>query len=423
MKKIAEYKLSELPNLMGSLLHFSTQFKYSSILSSNQYKDKFGKYELLAAFGAVRLIESSTTSFDQLQKAIEDSPSWLFGHLSYDLKNELEELESNHQDNFEFENLSFFEPEFLFVQKQGDLVISIYVHETANQTLLDHVFESQVKPLNEFPFLEPKMTKDEYLEAIQKLKGEIQYGNIYEINYCQEFYTQAPKFHPQRAYLKLLNQSKTPFSAFYQCDKNYLLCASPERYIAKRSQEIISQPIKGTAKRGLTELEDDEIKESLRKDLKEQTENVMIVDLVRNDLSITAKRGSVEVEELFGVYTFPQVHQLISTIKSKLELGTHFVEVLKHSFPMGSMTGAPKISAMKIAEQHEKSRRGLYSGSVGYICPNGDFDFNVVIRSLIYHESTNYLSLSVGGAITNLADSEAEYNECLLKAKAIFDNK
>jgi para-aminobenzoate synthetase component 1 len=214
-----------------------------------------------------------------------------------------------------------------------------------------------------------------------------------------------------------------PFSAFYKNESNFLMGASPERYIRKVGEYIYSQPIKGTIKRGQNKVEDEQLKQELRQDLKEQTENVMIVDLVRNDLSRTAAKGSVKVEELFGVYTFPQVHQLISTIKSTLSDKFSMFDVIDTTFPMGSMTGAPKISAMQLTENLEKSRRELYSGSVGYISPKGDFDFNVVIRSLLYNAESGYLSLTVGGAITKMAEAEKEYNECMLKAKAIFDLK
>jgi para-aminobenzoate synthetase component 1 len=147
----------------------------------------------------------------------------------------------------------------------------------------------------------------------------------------------------------------------------------------------------------------------------------MIVDLVRNDLSRTATKGSVEVEELCGIYTFKQVHQMISTVVSQVENTTSAVEIIKTTFPMGSMTGAPKISAMKIIEELEETKRGLYSGAIGYFSPEGDFDFNVVIRSILYNSKNQYLSFSVGSAITSEATAEGEYEECLLKAKAMFE--
>lgn len=418
-----EYQVETIPDLIGSLVEFAKQFSHASILSSNVYKDKYGKYEILAGFGAHRIIAIEEQPFENLKRQFEEKPSWLFGHLSYDLKNELEKLESNHTNHFSIDNLCFFEPQVLLIQEKDSGVLSVYLNEHVSESVLVSLFQEMETALKAFPKLQAKMSHQEYLAAIKTLKAEIQYGNIYEINYCQEFYKEQVEFNPYAGYLKLRSKSKTPFSAFYKNKKDYLLCASPERYLAKRGEELISQPIKGTAKRGSNEVEDEAIKTQLKNDLKEQTENVMIVDLVRNDLSRTAEKGSVEVEELFGVYTFPQVHQLISTVKSKLKKGLHFSDVIKNSFPMGSMTGAPKISAMKLCETHEKSRRGLYSGALGYISPEADFDFNVVIRSLVYNAQKQYLSLSVGGAITIMSDPEKEYEECLLKAKAIFDKE
>ena len=169
----------------------------------------------------------------------------------------------------------------------------------------------------------------------------------------------------------------------------------------------------------MNEVEDQKLKQKLATDIKERSENVMIVDLVRNDLAKTAIKGSVEVEELCKVYTFDQVHQMISTVISQVSDQVHPVDILKTTFPMGSMTGAPKISAMKIIETLEETKRGLYSGAVGYFTPEGDFDFNVVIRSILYNSSKKYVSYSVGGAITAKSDPLSEYEECLVKAKAM----
>ena len=423
MKKIKEIHVDSIPDLNGALLAFARNFKHAAIYSSNNYEDKYGDFELLAGFGAKRILGQSANSIEALKSFFESKPSWLFGHFNYDLKNELENLSSNHLINFGFENLSFFEPSILLKQAKKSNKIEVYLNEGVDDPMISSLFEEKLEGAKHFPEMHARMSKAEYLKAIIELKSEIQYGNIYEINYCQEFYAEQVEFNPYRGYLKLIEKSRTPFGAFYKNNSDYLLCASPERYIAKRKEVLISQPIKGTAKRGNSAEEDEEIKKALQEDLKEQTENVMIVDLVRNDLSRTARRGSVEVEELFGVYTFPQVHQLISTVKSKLKSDVHFTEVFQKSFPMGSMTGAPKISAMELIEKHEKSRRGLYSGSVGYITPKGDFDFNVIIRSLIFNAKSNYLSLSVGGAITSMSEPEKEYEECLLKAKAIFEKR
>ena len=199
------------------------------------------------------------------------------------------------------------------------------------------------------------------------------------------------------------------------------MCASPEQYLQKTGNKIISKPIKGTIKRSSEFEEDELLKAKLFNSEKDKSENVMIVDLVRNDFSKCAEKGSVKVDELFGVYSFPQVHQMISTVSARLKAGVSGVSAIKSSFPMGSMTGAPKIKAMELIEKEEVFKRGLYSGSVGYFNPEGDFNFNVVIRSLFYSPELTQLSFAIGGAITDGSNALDEYEESLLKAKAIFE--
>ena len=234
-----------------------------------------------------------------------------------------------------------------------------------------------------------------------------------------EFFAENAIIDPLDKFFKLNEISQSPFAVFFKNHKHFLLSSSPERYLKKQGQKLISQPIKGTAKRYSISSEDELAKKLLAEDPKERSENIMITDLVRNDLSHTAQRGSVQVPELCAVYSFLQVHQMISTVTSKLDPQYSAIEAIKKSFPMGSMTGAPKISAMKIIEELEETKRGLYSGSVGYFTPDGDFDFNVVIRSILYNQENKYISFSVGSAITSLSVPEKEYEECLLKAKAM----
>lgn len=393
-----------------------------AILNSNQYADKYGKYHFLAAFGAQEKLKPNEQNFEGLAQFFSKGDQWLFGHLSYDLKNQLEDLESGHAAAYRFGELSFFKPKHLLVWKRG---IDTAEWWSEDPQELENILNEEPETFSShfyFPAMEAGFSKEEYLRRVEILKEEIRYGNIYEINFCQQF-TATASIDPQHAYWELNKTSSMPFSAFYKQDEAHLICASPERFMAKRGEKLICQPIKGTARRSKHPEEDEAIKRQLQNDLKEQTENVMIVDLMRNDLSRTAARRSVEVEELFGVYTFPQVHQLISTVVSKLDPHYSSLDAIKFAFPMGSMTGAPKIKAMQLIDQWEGARRELYSGSVGYFDPEGDFDLNVVIRSLLYQADSNLLSLTVGGAITDLAHAESEYEECLLKAKAIFDRK
>ena len=268
--------------------------------------------------------------------------------------------------------------------------------------------------------IKPRITKEAYINTIEHLLKHIQRGDCYEINFCQEFFATDTLIDPLSVYEQLTAISPNPFSCFYKLENKYLLCASPERYLQKKGSHILSQPIKGTLKRNPDNAEaDEQLKRQLQQSEKDRSENVMVVDLVRNDLSKVCKEGTVQVEELFGVYSFPQVHQMISTLTGELKDGIDLADILKASFPMGSMTGAPKRRVMELIEQYEKTKRGIYSGAVGYISPDKDFDFNVVIRSILYNANTQYLSYLVGGGITFYSDPEKEFEECLLKAEAI----
>ena len=420
MKKIKEISIPSRGKLFDQLLLMSRQFDDCVIFNSNDYEDDYGKYHLLAAFGSRQKVECFSQSFRTLEVAMTASKDWWFGHLSYELKDELEALHSSKEKYFDFQPLHFFQPLHLLKWKRNEEHAEWW---SVDESELEKALAAKYAPSGKeeaYSELLPVLKKDEYLERFKELKEEISYGNIYEVNFCQSFSTHS-EIDPYQTFSKLNANSPMPFSAFYKNNDSFLISASPERFMAKRGNRLICQPIKGTAKRSADSIEDDEIKEKLKNDLKEQTENVMIVDLMRNDLSKTAKRNSVEVKELFGVYSFPQVHQLISTVVSDLSDEHSAVQAIAEAFPMGSMTGAPKIKAMELIEEWETNRRELYSGSVGYFDPDGDFDLSVVIRSLLYSDRSKYLSLTVGGAITDLAKGEDEYNECLLKAKAIFD--
>ena len=269
--------------------------------------------------------------------------------------------------------------------------------------------------------VQARISKEKYIEKVNSLLAHIHRGDIYEANFCMEFYAENTSINPLEKFEKLNAISQTPFAVYFKNNQHHLLSATPERYLRKEGDELISQPIKGTAKRFLDTIEDDISKNNLASDPKERAENIMITDLVRNDLSRTAEKGSVKVTELCGIYSFKQVHQMISTITSKLDVKYSNIDVLRFTFPMGSMTGAPKISAMKIIEELEETKRGLYSGAIGYFTPEGNFDFNVVIRSILYNQEKKYVSFSVGSAVTSLSNPEKEYEECLLKAKAMHE--
>ncbi|HEY0031244.1 MAG TPA: anthranilate synthase component I family protein [Bacteroidia bacterium] len=382
----------------------------------------------IIALGTIRelIVKQPYACLEELEQFSNKKRGWLFGYLAYDLKNPIEQLESKNKDRLEFPLIHFFEPK-VTIQITGNASNVFFDDEFVSEKEAKDIYEdcfsaAEIVTENDVPIIiQATLSKEDYIDAVNKLKSHIKKGDIYEINFCQEFYAENVSVNTASVFEKLNAISSAPFSAYGKFGAQYLLCASPERFLRKRSNSLISQPIKGTIRRSKNKQEDDELKKELRNNGKEQSENVMIVDLVRNDLSRIAKKGTVEVKELFGIYTFKQVHQMISTISCELKEGVSFTEILKSTFPMGSMTGAPKVNAMKLIEQYESSKRGLYSGAIGYISPEGDFDFNVVIRSILYNAEKKALSFMVGSAITDKADAEQEYEECLLKAKAMFE--
>ena len=422
MRTSINKQISNPQQFKEQLLSWSQQFREIVFLDSNEYPEKYSSYDFILATDAFTSIKTDChNAFEDLKQYQQTTRDWLFGYLTYDLKNDIEDLKSNNYDGLEFPDLFFFQPKKLFLLKGNQLEIK-YLTLCDDEVETDYdvisTFQNPKSRIQKPIKIEQRIAKESYLEKVSKILEHIHRGDIYEANFCMEFYAQTI-INPLENYLKLNKISNAPFSVFFKSNNHFLLSASPERYLKKENETIISQPIKGTAKRHSDSEQDEKIKLELISNQKERSENIMIVDLVRNDLSKTAQKGSVEVEELCKVYSFLQVHQMISTVKSKLKSEFTVLDVLKTTFPMGSMTGAPKISAMQIIEELEETKRGLYSGSVGYFTPNGDCDFNVVIRSILYNQENQYASFSVGSAITSLSIPENEYEECLLKAKAM----
>jgi para-aminobenzoate synthetase component 1 len=423
VRKTQTYHIENLEQFKVQILQWSQQFSEVVWMDSNHYEQKYSNYDAILAVEAFTGIQTDYEHvFEKLKEYQTTTLDWIFGYLTYDLKNDVENLESNNFDGLQFPDLFFFQPQKLFLFKDNQITLS-YLNVVADELESDletiKHFDNANIEAKEPVKIKLRIHRDEYLEKLNEMLAHINRGDIYEANFCQEFYTEDTQINALETYLKLNNISKPPFATFLKLHDKYLLSASPERYLKKSGNTIISQPIKGTAKRSNNVEEDEILKETLLHDEKERSENIMIVDLVRNDLSKTAIKGTVRVDELCKIYSFEQVHQMISTISSEIEDETHPVDVIKSTFPMGSMTGAPKVSAMKIIEELEETKRGLYSGAVGYFLPEGDFDFNVVIRSILYNETNKYVSYSVGGAITAKSDPHKEYEECLVKARAM----
>ncbi|MBA6316494.1 anthranilate synthase component I family protein [Cellulophaga baltica] len=427
MRKKVTYTFKDLSFLKDSILQWAQQYYEVVWLDSNAHKQKYDSFDALIAVDALTSIKTDhKNAFDDLKTYQEQTKDWIFGYLTYDLKNDVEKLESANFDGVEFPELYFFQPKKI-IKIKGHCLEFDYLNmvddeiEEDYQTIIKSPPNTGDKTQSSAKDIHIKMRifKNEYFSKVTKMLDHIKHGAIYEANFCQEFYAENYTMDPLKVYQKLNEISKAPFATFLKLDDKFLLCASPERYLKKMGSKLISQPIKGTAKRASNKEEDDKLKERLAQDEKERAENIMIVDLVRNDLSKSAIKGTVAVEELCKVYTFDQVHQMISTVIAHVAADKSPVTIIKDSFPMGSMTGAPKVSAMKIIETLESFKRGLYSGAVGYFSPEGDFDFNVIIRSILYNKSKKYISFSVGSAITAKATPENEYQECLLKAKAM----
>lgn len=417
--------ISDPKEFKSQLLYWSSQFREVTFLDSNDYSQKYSSYDCILAVEAFTSIKTDYHNvFEDLHQYQSHAKDWLFGYISYDVKNDVELLKSENFDGLEFPDLYFFQPKKLFFLRDNDLEIR-YLNMCDDEVETDFIEISQCSYAKSeevvIDAIKQRISKEEYLLKVNKILEYIHKGDIYETNFCMEFFAKNAVINPVAIYQELNAISEPPFATYFKNDNHYLLSASPERYLKKENNKIISQPIKGTARRSFDIEQDNQLKTELSKNEKERSENIMIVDLVRNDLSHTAKKGSVTVEELCGIYTFKQVHQMISTVVSEVENTISPIEIIKSTFPMGSMTGAPKISAMKIIENIEETKRGLYSGAVGYFSPTGDFDFNVVIRSILYNAKKQYLSFSVGSAITSQSIPENEYEECLLKAKAMFE--
>ena len=432
MRVVKSHPINLTEKLKKQLLNWAQQFNEVIWLDSNNHIDGNSRFHGILAVDALTSIRTDFhQAFDQLEEYQSVTKDWIFGYLTYDLKNALEVLSSNNFDGLQFSELFFFQPKkiFFFFDHHVEMHYLKFVEEEMDidlESILCHsesrsIVAMNLNKTNQNPTIKIHLrtSKDSYFEKLNNILYHIQQGDIYEANFCQEFYSEDTDIDPVKTYFHLNQISESPFATFLKLDDHYAISASPERFISKKGNIVISQPIKGTAKRHGNSNEDRKIKEKLYQDPKERSENIMIVDLVRNDLSRFAEKGSVSVKELCEVYSFKQVHQLISTVACNVSDTISPVTILKCCFPMGSMTGAPKISAMKIIESHENTKRGLYSGSVGYISPEGDFDFNVIIRSILYNKSNKYVSYSVGGAITSRSIPEKEYEECLVKAKAM----
>ncbi len=421
MKRIRKcYPVESLPLFKQQMLHWVNGFSTCSFLDNHHYISAHSAVECLASVGALQVFSGADTPL-LIDDFYGKNKDWLFGHFSYEFGKANLSQKYTHQLNLiGFNNACFVQPETVLQLSNHILTIDAAVQDP------DLIFKAirNCEIAQEIPHppiaVQARTNKTDYLFIIQQLLTHILKGDCYEINFCQEFFAENISLNPLFLYEALTKISPNPFACYYKINNAHLICASPERYLQKIGNLLRSQPIKGTNKRNSANaVADNELRNQLRNSTKDQIENVMVVDLVRNDLSRVCKAGTVSVEELFGIYRFPQVHQMISSVIGELKTNLGLNEIIAASFPMGSMTGAPKKKVMELIDCYEPVPRGLYSGTVGYINPSMDFDFNVVIRSLLYNTNTQYLSYHVGSGITFQSNPEEEYQECLLKAKAM----
>ncbi len=428
-RKFTSYQVNNFIECKTKMLNWAKQFNIFCLLDNHQYNFSDSQFECLLAAGSVKTLQSTPgNAFEGLQEFVQEEQDWIFGHLGYDLKNEIENLSSQNFDGIQFPDLFFFVPQIILILKENKLEIGVIDKDA--DVIFNAILSTSASslPIRSKPQkIKSRFSKEEYLSAVKHIQQHILRGDCYEINFCQEFYAENCEIDPLDIYLKLSRLSPNPFAGFYKLNDKFLVCSSPERFLKKLGNKIFSQPIKGTSKRNLNNVKEDERnKKKLSRNKKEISENVMVVDLVRNDLSKVCIEGSVKVEELFGLYTFPQVHQMISTVCGTIDKHASLSDILKATFPMGSMTGVPKKSVMHLIEKYEKTKRGLFSGAIGYITPEGDlpagqagFDFNVVIRSILYNSTNKYVSMQAGSAITFYSEAEREYEECLVKIEAM----
>lgn len=404
------------------VLNWASGFSVCCLLDSNGYQLPHHSYGFLLGAGTIKTVEANAgKAFSELKQFADQNRDWLFGHFSFDLKKETEQVSSSHPDQILFPDLFFFVPETVIELNEYNLRIGSCHsdHEQIFKQILKQPAAAGAGS-KKLSAIHQRFSRPAYIEAVEAIRRHILRGDCYEINFCQEFFAENALIEPAGVYHLLSQVSPTPFSGFYKLNDKYLLCASPERYLSKRKGLLLSQPMKGTWPRNDRDAAiDEQNREDLFHSAKDRSENVMVVDLVRNDLSKVCEEGSVKVDELYGVYSFPLVHQMVSTISGKMTAGLHWTDAIRATFPMGSMTGAPKKRVLELIERYEKTRRGLFSGALGYVSPDADFDFNVVIRSILYNESNRYLSYQVGSGITFYSDAGKEYDECLLKAAAI----
>ncbi len=417
---LLEKDLNELPLGLIGLQQWATTHNICCILDGRAGADPGYAFPNLIAVGCTRSFELLPgRSLNELDDFLLPTEMGYVVQVGYGLKDYVEKLRSRHTDPIGFPALFVFEPTVLIRFIEGG---KIRIQAPDPLQVWHQILSINSRlPVKEIPTVSfyPRCTKEEYLDQLSKVHAHIARGDCYELNYCQEYYAEGVAIDPVVVYEKLRSVVEAPFTCLYRNGNRWLIGASPERFLKRTGDRLESRPMKGTAPRHPDPQKDQQLATELLNSVKDRSENIMVVDLVRNDLSRVAMRGSVVVDSLCQLHSFPQVHQLVSTVIARVTPEVGLRQIIEACFPMGSMTGAPKIRVMELTDAYEASARGLYSGSIGFVEPNGDFDFNVVIRSMQYHSSKGYLSFHVGSGITASSDPKKEWEECGWKTAGI----
>lgn len=420
MPRKINFAQADLSAIKTKLLDWSQQFDHVVWLDSNAYPEHQHSYEAVLAVDANEILSlDKDFALADLKAYREENKNWLFGYLGYRANSK--KLENASKNLLKFPSIYFFQPKKVFLLQKDYLEIH-YLNPKEIEQDWEIIQAMELKDEHiDFANFEiiPRIDKSTYIAKVNQIQDYIKQGKLEEINFCQEFYSHNKLENPLEFYKQLNQVSQAPFASYMRLEDKYAFCSSPERYLKHDKGKLITQPIKGTAKRLADKEADELIKTQLKESEKEINENKLVVDMVIQEFKTFCKPESVQVTEFCKAYSFKQVHQLISTIEGELQENLSPLDAISNSYPMGSMTGIPKATALVLTDELEDFDRGVYSGGIGYFTPEEDFDFNVVIRSALYNDTEAYLSFSAGGAITEQSNPEAEYDETLIKINAI----